>query len=114
MLWTIVYYSLQMWSSTSFYIVYHTLTGTYYMVKYLRGTSRIPIEITPLENYKHSLEDCALKNEKEYDLIISNDSLLSDFKQLHDQLAAIEKNELKNTPKNKKGKKKKKKKHGKP
>lgn len=83
------------------------------MVKYLRSNSKGPIEITPISNYKHSRESCSLKNEKDYDLIISNDSLLSDFKQLHDQLNAIEKNELekKKNPKCKKGRKKKKK-HG--
>ena len=83
--------AVRIWSSSSLWLLYHTACGTYTMVKYIYTIGNEYIsepDYTIL--YGHVTEKCGISGEKDYDLIVSNETLITDLAKLHEQVFFIE------------------------
>jgi len=84
--WTASFYTIRYCSSTSLWFAYHTLTGTYETIKYIRKICK-PEKAFIL--FERSPEPCLLKDEIDYQLIMTEETLMNDMINLHEQLYEI-------------------------
>lgn len=80
--------ALRLWSSSSLWMLYHTASGTYSMVKYMYTISNKYATSKPYNAilFSEGDETCSIRDENDYVLIMTNETWMNDFAQLRKEV----------------------------